>query len=114
MSKHAIKALAQSLWLEWGAQGVSVTLIEPGFVASEIRQVNNQGIYKPSSADPVPNWLLLPAEKAAKDIARAVIKRRRSAVITFHGKVIIWLTRFTPWLVDFLLRRMRGIKHKEA
>ena len=35
MSKFAVRALAQSLWAEWRSDGISTTLICPGFVASK-------------------------------------------------------------------------------
>ena len=107
MSKFAVRALAQSLWIEWERKGVSTTLIEPGFVASEIRQVNNQGEFKAHAKDPVPQWLVMPSKTAAYQIERAIYKRKREAVITFHGKVIVWLARFFPGLTRWLLAKVR-------
>ena len=108
MSKFAVRALAQSLWVEWLKRGISVTLIEPGFVDSEIRKVNNKGVYREHAKDPVPSWLIMPAPKAAKQISRAIFKRKRQAVITGHGKLIVWLARHCPWLIYLALKRVRG------
>ena len=107
MSKFAVRALAQSLWIEWARSGVSVTLIEPGFVASEIRMVNNAGVYKEEAQDPVPTWLMMSAERAARQISRAIYRRKREVVITGHGKLIVWLARHFPWLTYQLLKRVR-------
>lgn len=97
MSKFAVRALADSLHGELRADGVSVTLISPGFVASEIRQVDNTGTRHPEAKEPIPPWLLMPAPKAARKIVNAIAQRKREAVITFHGKVIVFLkNHFSP------------------
>ncbi len=89
MSKFAIHALAQSLRAELKAFGVSVVLIAPGFVVSEIRQVDNRGLHHPQAKEPIPAWLSMPTEKAAEKIIRAIAARRKEEVITFHGKLIV-------------------------
>lgn len=104
MSKHAVRALAGSLRGEMARHGVAVTLIAPGFVDSEIRQVDNLGLYKESNRDPVPAWLSVDTDKATAAIVTSIIKRKRVAVITGHGKVLVFLERHAPWLVAFLVK----------
>jgi short-subunit dehydrogenase len=109
MSKFAVRALADSLHGELRAAGVSVTLISPGFIASQIRQVDNQGLRHADAHDPMPGWLLMPAETAARKIARATYARKREAVITFHGQVFVFVKRFLPWIYAILgARGIRG------
>ncbi|HOQ88837.1 MAG TPA: SDR family NAD(P)-dependent oxidoreductase, partial [Candidatus Hydrogenedentes bacterium] len=55
-SKAAIIGLAESIWHELDEIGVSLTCVNPGFVASEIRSVDNYGRYT-GNPDPVPSWL---------------------------------------------------------
>ena len=105
MSKFAVRAFAEALRPELAPQGVSVTLISPGFVTSEIRQVDNRGGWHPKAKDPLPTWLPMPAEVAARKIVSAIYRRRREAVITFHGKVLVWLARFAPWVLRLAMRR---------
>ena len=112
MSKFALRALAYSLDLEWRKDHIAVTLINPGFVASEIRQVNNYGVYKSHAKDPVPSWLIMSAHQASLHIYKAVKKRKFEVIITRHGKVIVALMRFVPWLMRFLLGRSKSIKAK--
>jgi short-subunit dehydrogenase len=104
MSKFAVRALAQALGPELASHGVSVTLISPGFVTSEIRQVDNRGVWHAKAKNPLPSWLPMPADVAAKKIVAAVYRRRREAVITFHGKVLVWLARFAPWVLRLATR----------
>jgi short-subunit dehydrogenase len=108
MSKFAIRALAEALRPELAPQGVTVTLISPGFVESEIRRVDNRGRWHPDAKDALPSWLPMPADAAAEKIVSAVYRRRREAIITVHGKILVWLSRFTPWVLRLAMRR--GVK----
>jgi short-subunit dehydrogenase len=104
MSKFAVRALAQSLSYELEPHGVGVTLISPGFVASELYTVDNRGLRRPEAVDPAPSWLRMPADKAARQIVTAVARRRRERVITGHGKAAVFLQRHVPWLLSSLVR----------
>jgi short-subunit dehydrogenase len=105
MSKAAVHALAGSLRGEVRADGVGVVLVSPGFVESEIRRVDNRGVHHADAPDPVPQWLVVPADRAARVILRAVARRRREVVVTGHGKVIVWLARHVPSVLAFALER---------
>src|SRR4029079_855366 len=89
MSKFAVRALAEAITPELALGGVTVTLISPGFVASDIRRVDNQGALQAGAADPIPPWLVMPTDKAARQILRAVALGRREAVMTGHGKPLV-------------------------
>jgi short-subunit dehydrogenase len=106
MSKYALRAFAESLRAELAPVGVAVVLISPGFVESEIRQVDNRGMFHPEYRDPVPAWLQLSADIAARQMVRAILGRRREVVITVHGKVVVWLARHIPGLFALASRRM--------
>jgi short-subunit dehydrogenase len=99
MSKFAVRALANSITPELRLSGVKVTLISPGFVASNIRRVDNQGTFHAGAKDSVPPWLVVSTDKAVRQILRAVARGKREAIITGHGKIFVALERFLPWLV---------------
>jgi short-subunit dehydrogenase len=105
MSKFAITALASSLYFELRPHGVAVTLVAPGFVTSEIRHRDNQGALIEGSEDPVPPWLSMDTDVAARQIVRATVKRRRQVIVTKHGKVLVFLQRYTPWLLRAFAKR---------
>ena len=106
MSKFAVRALANSITPELRLSGVKVTLISPGFVASDIRRVDNQGKLHQEAKDPIAAWLVVPTEKATRQILRAISQGKREAVITGHGKVLVFLERFMPWVLRAVGRRM--------
>jgi short-subunit dehydrogenase len=110
MSKFALRALANSVTPELRRCGVKVTLISPGFVASNIRRLDNRGKFHPAAKDPVPAWLVMSTEKAVRQMLRAVARGQREAIITGHGKILVALERFAPWLTRAASRRMAASK----
>jgi short-subunit dehydrogenase len=106
MTKFALRALADAISPELRLAGVTVTLISPGFVASNIRRVDNQGTLHARANDPIPSWIVMRTDKAARQILRAVARRKREAIITGHGKVLVAIERFMPWIARALRRRM--------
>lgn len=96
MSKFAVRALAEGLFVELAPFGISVTLISPGFVESEIRRLPQGTLQAPAAEaarlekDPVPRFLQMPARKAARKIYRAVRARRRERILTLHGRLGVW------------------------
>lgn len=105
MSKFAVRALAQSLRHELRARGVSVTHVAPGFVESEFRLKDKSGRIRSGARENVPGWLLMSSQAAARHIARAVERRRREAIITRHGRLLVLVARHAPWLIEAMLAR---------
>lgn len=103
MSKFAVRAFAESLHGDLKGTGVRVTLVSPGFVSSDIRRVDNRGGLHAHVEDPVPAWLRMDADRAARIMMNGILRGRREVVVTFHGKVIVFFARhfprFTRWLL---------------
>jgi short-subunit dehydrogenase len=99
MSKFALRALANSITPELRRAGVKLTLISPGFVVSNIRRVDNKNSVHPHAKDPVPAWIQMPTPPAARQILQAIARGKRERIITFHGKLFVFIERFMPWLV---------------
>lgn len=103
MSKFAVRALAESLHGDLRAAGVSCTLISPGFVDSDIRRVDNRGGLHAEAKDPIPSWLRLRADKAARVMVRGILRGRAEVIVTFHARALIffarYFARFTRWVL---------------
>lgn len=108
MSKAAVHVLANSLRVEFGRHDVGVTLIVPGFIKSEIRRVDNRGVFRPEARDRIPDWLPMAADDAARKIVNAVERRRRVLVLTGHGRLAVFLQRHTPGLLAAAIARFGG------
>jgi short-subunit dehydrogenase len=114
MSKFAVRGFTESIHDELASLGVSVTLVSPGFVDSEIRRVDNHGQVRETAPDPVPAWLRMPTDRAARVIVRAIQRRRREVVVTGHGKLLVSVYRHAPWLLRVLIARFGGVKRRAA
>lgn len=105
MSKFAVRALAEALHGELRTAGVACTLISPGFVDSDIRRVDNLGGLHPEARDPVPAWLRMKTDKAARVMVSGILRGRKEVIVTFHAKVIVFLARHMPRFTRWLLLR---------
>lgn len=104
-SKFAVRALAESLRGDLRPEGIGVTLLSPGFVDSDIRRVDNLGRLHPQARDPIPSWVRMRSDKAARVMVDAIARGRAEAIVTFHGKLIVFCTRHFSGLVRHLTAR---------
>ena len=104
-SKYAVRAIGQALAVELHGSGVTCTTIHPGYIASEIAQVDNQGRFDPSREDRRPKNLMWPADRAARVMVDAIAKRKREYTFTTHGKAGGFAGRHMPGLIHFGLTR---------
>lgn len=95
-SKYAVCGFADSIYFELAKQGVSVTCIEPGLIESDFRMTDSRGQFHPDRKDPAPQFWVMPVEKAARQMVRAIHRRKAEAVITNHGKFAVGLYRHFP------------------
>ena len=103
-SKFALRGLAMTLTQELHGSGVSCTLLNPGFVATEIGQVDNAGRFDGARRDPRPQKLMWSAEKAARVMVRATLRRAREYTFTAHGKFGAFVGQHLPGLVCWAMR----------
>lgn len=114
MSKFALRAFAEGAWAELRTYGISVTHVSPGYVDTEIHRVDNLGTFQADKHDPLPHWIPISPDAAAKKILRAAASRKKEVTITTHAKVLIAfnrlfpgaLTRLMAFLMDLRKRRL--------
>lgn len=104
-SKAAVHSIGLSLQVELMGTGVSCTTLHPGFVASEIARMDNEGVWHPDRVDPRPANMMWPAEKAAKVMVRAVSRRKRNYVFTAHGRLFVGLQRWFPGVMRTVISK---------
>jgi short-subunit dehydrogenase len=95
----------ESLRPEIASGGVSVTVVYPGFVATEIatRAVGPFGATL--GVRPVAKSTAMPVEECATRIIAAATARRRDLVMTTRGRVGQWLKLMAPRMVDRITAR---------
>lgn len=104
-SKHAMFGFFDSLRIELADQGVSVTVIAPDFVRSEIhrRAIGPDG--RPLGTSPMVESKIMGADECARIVVDAALKRRRLVVTSLRGRAMRWLKLLAPALVDSLAAR---------
>jgi short-subunit dehydrogenase len=106
-SKHAMAGFFDSLRVELMGSGVSVTVIYPGFVFSEINRhaLGPDGHPMGERAYTRRSGETMSTEECARLTLRAIEARDRDLVMTWRGKVGRILKWLTPALVDGMARR---------
>lgn len=104
-SKAAVRSIGQSLSVELHGSGVTCTTILPGFVESEIGQVDNQGVFRSEWEDRRPKRIMWPTARAAEVMVDAIARRKREYVFTLHGRIGALLARHAPGVTHFLVSR---------
>lgn len=99
-SKHAMVGFFDSLRIELAGSGVTVTVIAPDFVRSEIhkRALGPDG--RPLGESPLQQRGLMTAEECAQLIVPAIEKRKRVLVTSMRGHVGRWLKLLAPGMMD--------------
>ena len=104
-SKHAMAGFFDSLRIELKETGVTVTMIYPGFVRSEIRERAFDADGQPLKKSPVREAEVMTPEECARIIINAIARRKREEVMTLRGKLGQWVKLIAPGLVDNLARK---------
>ena len=99
-TKHAQIGFFDSLRVELRGTGVSVTVIAPYFVQSEIRKRSPGPDGRPIEASPVRESEVMTAEECARQMMRAMERRQRMLVMSLKGKLLRWVKLVAPGLVD--------------
>ena len=105
-SKHAMNGFFDSLRAELWDSGVKVTVICPGFVATEVRKHALSGDGTPLKSNPLDEAKeSMSAEKCAGIALRAIRKGKREEVMTGLAKVGMVAKVFFPGMIDAIARR---------
>ncbi len=103
-SKAAAISYLESLRIELHGSGVRVVTVSPGYIATPMTAVNEY---------PMP--FMLPADVAARRIARVIAQGRRYAVVPWQMAIVARIMKLLPpWAYDQLAsragRKPRGLK----
>jgi len=108
-SKHALNGFFETVRAEYHDRGISVTLVCPGRVRTNISfNALDKGGKKHGMMDPGQDSGIS-ADKAARQIVRA-IKRKKNEVMVGHGELMmVYVKRFFPELCTSLVRRIKPL-----
>ncbi len=99
-SKFALQGFLESLRTELLYTGTNVMWVCPGFTSSNIRNVARSSDGSAQGETPLNEGKLMTAEECAEIILTAVKKRKRTVVMTFLGKLTVWVNKLFPAFAD--------------
>ena len=104
-AKHAVAGFFDSLRVELLDSGVTVTLICPDFVVSEIhkRALGPDG--RPLGDNPMANSKIMTAEQCAGLMIPAIERRERLLVTSGRGRLARWLKLLAPGAIERMAAR---------
>jgi short-subunit dehydrogenase len=104
-SKHAMAGFFDSLRIELADEGVSVTMVYPGFVSTGIRTRAFGPDGKPLKVNPVHEAEVMTPEACARQTIAAAAGRQRQVVMTARARVGQWIKLIAPGVVDRIARK---------
>ncbi len=101
-SKHALVGFCDSLRVELAGTGVTVTVVYPDLVQSEIREraFGRDGKPLGRGHSPVQEQAIMPAETCARLAAAAIARRDRALFTSRRSRLGMWLKLIAPGWVD--------------
>jgi short-subunit dehydrogenase len=102
-SKHAMSEFFGSLRNELNDSRVTVTVVYPGWVNTGITSRALKADGNPTGEISSHEKGAMSAETCAGIIVKAASRRRRDVVMTFEGKLGLWLKLIAPKMVDQIL-----------
>lgn len=104
-TKHALHGFFDSLRVELAGSGVTVTLVCPDFVLSEIhrRALGPDG--RPLGTSPMQESRIMTAATCARLALDAARRRRRLVLLSRRGRIGRWVRMVAPGLIDRIAAR---------
>jgi short-subunit dehydrogenase len=99
-AKHAVIGFFDSLRVEVADAGVSVTLVCPDFVVSEIHRRALGADGKPLGANPMAGSKIMTAEECAALMIGAIERRERLLITSGRGRLARWMKLVAPGRID--------------
>ncbi|TAJ12690.1 SDR family oxidoreductase [Marinilabiliaceae bacterium JC017] len=102
-SKFAMHGFLETIRTENLKKGLHVLIAAPGFTASNVRKAALTANGSQQGETPRKEEKMMSAEEVAAHIAKAIIKRKRTLILTFvEGKLTVFLKKFFPALLEKL------------
>lgn len=99
-TKHAMFGFFEALRVELRGSGVSVTMIAPDFVLSEVHRRALGADGQPIGVSPMQEGKIMTAETCAAMMVRALEGRKRLLITSLRGRVGRWIKLIAPGLAE--------------
>ena len=112
-SKFALNGFLEVLRTEFLKRDVHVLTACPGFTASNIRRSSLTKDGTKQGESPRKEEDMMSAEECAQHIYRAIVKRKRSIILTKQGKLAVFLNKWLPSVADKMVYNVMA-REKDA
>jgi len=102
-TKAAQALFFEALRLELQEDGVDITIVYPGVVATNIRLHGYGPDGQPAGKSGLKEDNAMSVEECARQILQATHERKRELVMTLQGRIGLWLKMIAPKLVDRMI-----------
>jgi dehydrogenase/reductase SDR family member 7B len=99
-SKFAMQGLLEVIRIENRKKGLHVLVACPGFTSSNIRNVALSWDGSSQGETPLDEGSLMPAEEVASKVAEAILRKKKTLILTMQGKMTVLLNKFFPGFMD--------------
>ena len=103
-TKAAQALFFEALRSEVADQGIGITVVYPGVVATDIRRHGYGPDGRPAGRSGLKEENAMSVEECARQIAAATLARKRELVMTLQGRIGLWLQLLAPRVVDRMVR----------
>ncbi|MFA5713786.1 MAG: SDR family oxidoreductase [Bacteroidales bacterium] len=101
-SKFAIYGFLETLRIEHLKDRLHVMIFAPGFTSSNIRENALLANGAKQGETPRDESKMMSAQECAKHLVKGIRKRKREVILTPIGKLLVFLNKLSPKLVDHL------------
>ncbi len=105
-SKHAMVGFFESIRIELALAKVSVTIVSPGFVATQIRERSFGPDGNFLAKRPARTTRIISADTCARRIIKATANRDREVLLPTQAKLGLWVKLIAPGLVDKISKQI--------
>jgi short-subunit dehydrogenase len=106
-SKHAMQGFMETLRTEHLKDGIHFLTVCPGFTASNIRNTALNEAGNMQGESPRDEGNMMTAEEVADHMAKAIIKKKKTLVLTTQGKMTVWMNKlFNSWMDTMVYNHM--------
>jgi short-subunit dehydrogenase len=100
-TKYALQGLSDALRVELAGTGVLVSVVCPGYTATEF----SDSVIRYGSARSRPRGGVMSSEEVADVIFDCARKPKREIVLTGRGRLVVFLQRVSPAIADWVIGR---------
>ncbi len=106
-AKHGLRGLTRSVMAEGAAHGIHFTTVCPGYIATNLFEAGSfAGSMKNDQVLERIPFRLIDVDTAVARTVTAIAARKPIAVFPFYARVLWWIERLSPRMMDAALRVM--------